>query len=79
MGRSAGPPLKVNTKKMDKSRQGECMEELQGFFGCMTVRLPLQRHWVHWRTCMRSRCADLQKLVVDVSSLCFAARGRRFR
>ena len=35
MGKSL--PLKVNPKRLDKTKQGECMEELQGFFTCMTV------------------------------------------
>ena len=35
MGKSL--PLKVNAKRLEKTKQGECMEELQAFFTCMTV------------------------------------------
>ena len=38
MGKSL--PLKVNPKRLDKTKQGECMEELQGFFTCMTASWP---------------------------------------
>jgi hypothetical protein len=44
MGKSL--PLKVNPKRLEKSKQGECMEELQAFFTCMTAS-PASIHGQH--------------------------------
>lgn len=38
MGTQKGQPLKINTKKLAKAAKLECMNELQTFFTCMTVR-----------------------------------------
>ena len=43
-GNTGEKPLKVNPKLANKAAKLECMDELQAFFGCMTVGAPDSLH-----------------------------------